>query len=137
MCTHNRTHKAILPMLPWNDKGKTILAVKKLCYVLQFLRTVYEVVVINQYSIFERISHIAIIFIPISFAKIVIFLLLTKFLPIHVVWKVGKNIFYLKFSNQQIIKKANQQVFAEFLSEESFESPVSKRIYVFSHSDEF
>ena len=51
---------------------------------------------------------------------------------------VFKNdILYLKFADQQVIKKAYQQVFAELLSEESFESPVSKRIDVFSHSDEF
>lgn len=47
------------------------------------------------------------------------------------------DILYLKFADQQVIKKAYQQVFAELLSEESFESPVSKRIDVFSHSDEF
>jgi hypothetical protein len=47
------------------------------------------------------------------------------------------DILYFQFPYQQVIKKAYQQVFAELLSEESFESPISKRIDVFSHSDEF
>ena len=72
------THKAGLSISPWTDKDKVILAVEELHYVLQFLRAVCEVVVIDQYAIFEWIFHIAIFFVPIFFAKVVIFLLLTK-----------------------------------------------------------
>ena len=77
------THKAGLPVSPWADKDKVILAVEELYYVLQFLRAIREVVVIDQYAIFEWIFHIAIFFVPIFFAKIVIFLLLTKFLSLQ------------------------------------------------------
>ena len=55
---------------------------EKLHYVLQFLCAIRKVVVIDQYAIFERIFHVAIFFVPIFFAKIVIFLLPTKYLPI-------------------------------------------------------
>lgn len=39
----------------------------------------------------------------------------------------------MHFVNQQVVQETNQQVFAEFLSEEAFEAPIGKGVNIFTH----
>lgn len=39
----------------------------------------------------------------------------------------------MHFVNQQVIQETNQQVLAEFLSEEAFEAPIGEGVNIFTH----
>ena len=40
---------------------------------------------------------------------------------------------YMHFVNQQVVQETNQQILAEFLSEEAFESPIGEGVNIFTH----
>lgn len=39
----------------------------------------------------------------------------------------------MHFVNQQVVQETNQQILAEFLSEEAFESPIGEGVNIFTH----
>jgi len=44
------------------------------------------------------------------------------------------NVLYLEFSFKKVIQEINQQVLAEFLSEEALEAPIGKGVDVSTHN---